>query len=286
MKHKIMISIIVLFALISSQDRSLIFDTGEPISQDGYLIYDNGTSSFSFADRFTVNYNYVLQTFSIYIELNSESGSVVAAIHSDGIDQPDEIIQEWAIQLSPSQPFGIPYTIHTSDECISLTSGENYWLTIKPGNTITEAVWLYGQASTYLVNFSYNLGDTWNPTFEYNFPGAAQILGDRIFETEFVGDINSDYLVDVLDIVMIVSHVIGALELTYDQIEESDITNDGLVDILDVVALVELIIVNDPVTLTDFALEDINDNSPTFEELVGPFFYQGDISCYYFGKAG
>ena len=46
------------------------------------------------------------------------------------------------------------------------------------------------------------------------------------------------------------------------------------------------IIYNDPVFVTDFMYEDINVNSETFGEEVGPPIYEGMITGYYFGKAG
>lgn len=40
------------------------------------------------------------------------------------------------------------------------------------------------------------------------------------------------------------------------------------------------------VTLTDFALEDVNPRSATYGELIGPSYYEGKVSAYYFGDAG
>jgi hypothetical protein len=35
-----------------------------------------------------------------------------------------------------------------------------------------------------------------------------------------------------------------------------------------------------------FMAEDINPNSEYFGQMIGPDTFTGDISCYYFGKAG
>ncbi|MAG21383.1 MAG: hypothetical protein QGG85_02420 [Candidatus Marinimicrobia bacterium] len=40
------------------------------------------------------------------------------------------------------------------------------------------------------------------------------------------------------------------------------------------------------VTLTDFALKDINPRSVTYGEFIGPSYYEGNVSAYYFGDAG
>ena len=36
----------------------------------------------------------------------------------------------------------------------------------------------------------------------------------------------------------------------------------------------------------DFSLEDINPNSPSYSSLIGPSFYNGNVSSYYFGDQG
>ena len=36
----------------------------------------------------------------------------------------------------------------------------------------------------------------------------------------------------------------------------------------------------------DFSLEDINPNSPTYGSLIGPSYYNGNVSSYYFGDQG
>ena len=36
----------------------------------------------------------------------------------------------------------------------------------------------------------------------------------------------------------------------------------------------------------DFSLEDINPKSPSYSSLIGPSFYNGNVSSYYFGDQG
>ena len=43
---------------------------------------------------------------------------------------------------------------------------------------------------------------------------------------------------------------------------------------------------NDNNGYTNFSLEDINPNSPTYGDLIGPSFYKGNASGYYFGDQG
>ena len=80
-------------------------------------------------------------------------------------------------------------------------------------------------------------------------------------------------------------YILGNTEFNEDQIAAADLTQDGVVNILDVIAMMSMITTPLEV-VSDFLYEDINVNSETFGELVGPPIYEGMISCYYFGKAG
>ncbi len=97
---------------------------------------------------------------------------------------------------------------------------------------------------------------------------------------------NNDFIYDVMDIVSIVDLIIGAIELTPYEMFLADISGDGNLDVIDVVQIVSIILNGLESPLSGFSLEDINDNSLTFGEMVGPFLYEGEVSCYYFGKAG
>jgi len=39
-------------------------------------------------------------------------------------------------------------------------------------------------------------------------------------------------------------------------------------------------------SIFDFSLEDLNPNSPTYQQLIGPSTYQGEVSGYYFANQG
>ena len=52
------------------------------------------------------------------------------------------------------------------------------------------------------------------------------------------GDLNNDTILNVLDVVILVNIVLGAL----DYIECADLNNDNMVNVLDVVQLVNLIL--------------------------------------------
>ena len=42
---------------------------------------------------------------------------------------------------------------------------------------------------------------------------------------------------------------------------------------------------NNP-SVTDFSLEDLNSNSSTYRQIIGPSTYEGSVSGYYFGDQG
>ena len=48
-----------------------------------------------------------------------------------------------------------------------------------------------------------------------------------------------------MDVVQLVQHVMGSLQLSGQELANADINSDGLIDVLDVVALVSIILGND-----------------------------------------
>ena len=57
-------------------------------------------------------------------------------------------------------------------------------------------------------------------------------------------DLNDDDLVNVLDVVLLVNHIIGESSLSQNQLTVADFNTDSLIDILDVVLLVNIILNN------------------------------------------
>ena len=63
--------------------------------------------------------------------------------------------------------------------------------------------------------------------------------GDCITESCISGDVNNDFILNVLDVVMMVNIALGQAEYT----ECADMNGDGIVNVLDVVQLVNLILI-------------------------------------------
>ena len=57
-----------------------------------------------------------------------------------------------------------------------------------------------------------------------------------------IGDINLDYLTNILDVILLISYILDSENLDYQQLIISDINEDNNLDILDVVSLVSLIL--------------------------------------------
>ena len=70
-----------------------------------------------------------------------------------------------------------------------------------------------------------------------------------------------------------------------DQIVAADLNHDGVINVIDVVSLVNTVLIP-PQENHDFTLEDINPVSEYYGNDIGPSFFSGQVSCYYFGKQG
>jgi len=57
-----------------------------------------------------------------------------------------------------------------------------------------------------------------------------------------LGDLNSDELVDILDIILIVNSILGTIDLSPLQFLAADLNENGLINVLDIIQLVNLIL--------------------------------------------
>ena len=312
---KKLITLCLLLSLtLYSQDRSIIFNTGSApwtcessggtydnytcdgmcdshISDDDCIIVDEGFiigQGQSMAERFSVTYDYAFEAFGVYLKSDSFSPlDVTVKIHSDSNGSPGSSLGEWIIPVNSVSTY---YSLYTGDSCVDFAAGEIYWLSLNftadPANTVT---WLYTQDSYWYTTTSDDSGSTWSDNIDFDFGGAAAIWAERIYESDWQplsdGDINDDGISNILDIVGLVGFVLNTSELTEEQELTADINNDGIINILDIVQLVNFILFG-PEQMPLFSYEDINPNSTSYAEFVGPESYIGNVSLYYFGKAG
>ena len=72
--------------------------------------------------------------------------------------------------------------------------------------------------------------------------GESGFSCDTGFSTYAIGDINFDSIVNILDIVLIVNHILEISFLNEDQLVISDINSDGEINVIDVVVLISIIL--------------------------------------------
>ncbi|SVC52789.1 uncharacterized protein METZ01_LOCUS305643, partial [marine metagenome] len=85
-----------------------------------------------------------------------------------------------------------------------------------------------------------SLAENWLASIGYGSPGSANLINDC---EESPGDINGDGILDVLDVILMIS-IILVLDDDYTMCQEyaSDIDSNGTIDILDVILLVNIIL--------------------------------------------
>jgi hypothetical protein len=89
---------------------------------------------------------------------------------------------------------------------------------------------------------------TWNiASYQQNKPNPfildSTLISRAYFYNEVIlGDVNTDQVLDVLDVVAIVAHILGGIPLSSPQDTIADLNSDSAVNVLDVVMLVDIIL--------------------------------------------
>ena len=85
-----------------------------------------------------------------------------------------------------------------------------------------------------------------NQNFWNTYQGDERRSGLYIYNGQniLVGDLNSDTLINVQDLVIMVNIIVGNMEPTNIQLISGDINSDNTLDVLDVVSLVNIILNN------------------------------------------
>ena len=282
---KLILTILVLaLSCLTGQDRSLIFTTGSPSGTEGYTIEWDGTSGQSVSDRIYINSNMVLEALKIYATQVTEPAMATVILQADTNNSPGEEIYSWEVDVSAETHGNNYFLIITTDLCIYLDEGNYYWLTLHAADTESQITWIYSNNATFNYTTSTDQGTNWEPVITGNC-GALSVWAEYIYEPEvdeMIGDINADGDVNILDVVLLANAV-----LTGNYLSEGDINGDGMNNVLDIVGMVNIILDGPPTEqLPVWAYEDINMNSDYFGEMIGPETFNGNVSLYYFGKAG
>jgi len=276
--------LILVLSCLTGQDRSLIFTTGSPNGTEGYTIQWDGTSGQSVSDRIYINSNMVLEALKIYATQVTEPAMATVILQADNNNSPGEEIYSWEVDVSAETHGNNYFLIITTDLCIYLDEDNYYWLTLHATDTESQITWLYSNNATFNYTTSTDQGTNWEPVITGNC-GALSVWAEYIYEPEvdeMIGDINADGDVNILDVVLLANAV-----LTGNYLSEGDINGDGMNNVLDIVGMVNIILDGPPTEqLPVWAYEDINMNSDYFGEMIGPETFNGNVSLYYFGKAG
>ena len=291
MKLKFLI-ITFLFSFIISQDRSTLFATGDGDPNPelgGYSIEDIGNGSMCAADRFYLPNEYILERIYVYLSFEPEGffdmQSVEVQICEDDNGKPGNIVSTNIVDLNVNNFEGAWYSFLILDECLRTQPSSYYWLSVLPMDG-TNAKWIYSEEDSFVFSTTNDGGSNWSDS-DTGPAGSAAVAGEQIYIPPFDGgDINGDFVVNILDVVQLSQYVLGNIDLNNDQLLAGDITQDGGINILDIVAMINLILNDQIVYVSEFLYEDINVNTETYGQLVGPPIYQGMITGYYFGKAG
>ena len=119
------------------------------------------------------------------------------------------------------------------------------WLTIVLDNSSGEVP----QGESVVIDLEFDTTDL--PQGEYlgylnintNIQESVQIpINMTVGDSLMSGDVNGDQALNVLDIVQIVSYVLGSAEFTDSQVIAADVNGDNTVNVLDIVTLVNLIL--------------------------------------------
>ena len=281
---RFIIIIYLLCTLLVSQDRSVIFNTGSPDDFDsGHIIDINN----SVANRITINNDYVLEAMAFYMTAeNLNSNNIKVSIREDDNGLPGQLVSdlsEWNHQIDLMHAMNYNLIV-TTNLCIYLEKDNYYWWVIEAADSDTQATWIHSSGAFYNIATSEDSGLTWNN--ELNYAGAGGIWAEQVFENATIeGDINFDFAVNVIDIVYLVNYILEESGFNDEELNASDLNHDNLINVVDVVSLVNTVLL--PLEANpDFALEDINPASEYYGNDIGPSFFSGQVSCYYFGKQG
>lgn len=263
----------------------MLYNNGNPIGiTTGNFVYKNDSLDVRYSNRVYVPADYVLERIAFYLGFTQFPDSIFLQVQADSIGLPGNTINEWEITINPNYPSGGSYQVLMVDECIQLDAGTNFWVTLlSKGNGMLK--WVHTDETGWPFTRSLDGGNSWLEIMNTNI-GANIVYAEQIFYQDPIwGDVNSDLLVNIVDIIEIVQHILGYYTLSDDQFYIADANQDGELNVIDILNVVNIILeINEP--MPTWLLEDINQNSESFSEMIGPPAYEGNISCYYFGKAG
>ena len=80
------------------------------------------------------------------------------------------------------------------------------------------------------------------------------------------------------------NHILENTDISNEVLFNADINSDFQLDIIDIILAIQIIL--NPKNMPLFELVDVNPNSTFFNQSIGPESFPNEVSCYYFGKQG
>ena len=235
------------------------------------------------ADHFTMDKDHWFEQFGMFVSASTDT-EVTAVLYEGGNNHPNNAIGQWNFTVGSVSDY---VTLFTGDECLDFYADEDYWLALEVDDG-SEVIWQASYETNHTTAISDNDGLDWSDQGK-GPAGGLTVWGEEILSSVFyvagAGDVNADDQVNVRDGVMVVDHLLGLTTLSAKAWLMADVNYDDTLNTADLVELAHHI-VTPPEVMTSFLYEDLNPNSTSFSESVGPEFFRDQISLYYFGKAG
>jgi len=149
------------------------------------------------------------------------------------------------LNLGKNQLTSIPETIGNLSELQNLQLFSNQ-LTMLPESICNLNMSFYG-GDNFLCGYVPECilnSDGFNKIIEYEPGDMNYIESPQNCEWYFIGDINQDEIINIVDIVLLVSFILGQQSLDQFQELNSDTNIDGIINVIDIVQLVNIILNN------------------------------------------
>ena len=103
--------------------------------------------------------------------------------------------------------------------------------------------------------------DTDGIVMEWGSPQAMRSMLDKITFREGIGDVLADGIINISDVVLLVSIILDEVIPTEQMVEAGDINEDGILDIVDIIAIIEVILsreVHESSPITNVEIKNVN----------------------------